>query len=227
MALRDSVYSYVHLQDQNHVIYMEKWQDDPLPFNDIDTQILFEQTSNLFPQFLIEEEEEGEVPVNSATFGAKVYKNRKLLKQKTWSDLGAYEKFLDENSNLHKKKDTTILKPVYNKQGTREYDSFDADRHFTITEFLSNGYGIGDSIENMLSPADMVNDSMMGNSAADVSAISTTDLLAASNNTWSMNMRSNSDSIHQNNIVQTPRSGRSRQPSNDRIFQTPVTRIMR
>lgn len=228
MATRDSTFSYVHLDDPNQIIYMEKWEDDPIPFNDIDTQSLIEATTTLFPQYLLEEEEDSGLPISSSTFGTKVYKNRKLLKDKAWSDLAIFDKFMDESSSLHKQKDKTILKSVYTKLSNNAYESVDDPEEFTIAEFLSNGYNPSDTMD-ILSPPDMVNDSIMGNNAGDISINSTSDLLVPGNNTFSMNIRTNSgnNSNHQNAVMQTPRIGRSRQPSTDKIFQTPVTRIMR
>lgn len=227
MSTRDSTFSYVHLDDANQVIYMEKWQDDPIPFNDIDTQSLIEATSNLFPQFLLEEEEDSGLPINSSTFGTKVYKNRKLLKDKTWCDLAIFDKFLDESSSLHKQTDKTILESVYTKLSANVYEAIDEPNEFTMADFLSNGYNPSETIDSMLSPPDMINDSIMGNNAGDISLNSTSDLLVPGNNTFSMNIRSNSGNNPNPQLMQTPRIGRSRQHSTDKIFQTPVTRIMR
>lgn len=227
MSARDSTFSYVHLDDPNQVIYMEKWEDDPIPFNDIDTQALIEATTSLFPQYLLDEEEDSGLPINTSTFGTKVYKNRKLLKDKAWSDLGIFEKFLDESSSIHKQTDKTILKSVHTKLSNNPYENLDEPDEFTLAEFLSNGYNPSDTMD-ILSPPDMVNDSIMGNNAGDISVNSTSDLLIPSNNTFSMNIRSTSGTnSNQNALIQTPRVARSRQPSTDKIFQTPVTRIMR
>ncbi|EAZ63663.1 hypothetical protein PICST_28046 [Scheffersomyces stipitis CBS 6054] len=237
MSTRDSTYSYVHIDDPNQVIYMEKWQDDPIPFDDIDTQQLLEATANLFPQLLLEEEEDGAIPIQPATYGAKAYKNRQLLKDKIWNDFGIFEKFLNESSSLNKQVDKTILGSMY----TKSNEHFDGDiadggedivkreNGFTVADYLSNGFTMNDNTMDILSPTDMANDSIMGVHHGDISLNSTSDLPGGANNTF-FNARSNSIGYgNQAGVaaVQTPRVGRTRQTSTDKSFQTPITRIMR
>lgn len=223
MSTRDSTFSYVHIVDPNQVLYMERWRDDPIPFDDIDTQTLIEATTSLFPQLLLEEEEDGAIPINSTTLGAKVYKNRKLLKDKVWSDLGIFEKFLNETSSLNKQVDQTILKPVHSKHEQGTYQFLEESHDLEIGDFLSNGYSANDNLHNILSPG---NDSMMAYHG-DISLNSTSDMLGPSNNTFS-NYRSNSMTNQTGQgPIQTPRHARTRQFSNDKNFQTPITRIMR
>lgn len=219
MSTRDSTFSYVHIVDPNQVLYMERWRDDPIPFDDIDTQSLMEATSSLFPQLLLEEEEDGAIPINSTTLGAKVYKNRKLLKDMVWSDLGTFETFLNESSSLNKQVDHTILKPIHSGQPQRTYQFLEEPQKLTIGDFLSNGYSANDNLHNILSPG---NDSMMAYHG-DISLNSTSDVLPSNS---FINYRSNSVTNTAQGPIQTPRHARTRQLS-DKNFQTPITRIMR
>lgn len=219
MSTRDSHFSFIHLEDPNHVLHMEKWQDNPIPFDDIDTQALFDATANLFPQYLLEEEEDGGIPISSSTIGAKIIKDRKLLKDRTWQDLGIFDRFLEESAP--KRRDETILKSVYTKLHNPVYDVDNEHPELTMAEFLSSGYEVDMVDEHEISSSDIVNDSIMGNTG-DLS-LTSSDLLGPSGN-FSMNVRSSSVN---SNAVQTPRPPRTRQLSTDRNFQTPITRIIR
>ncbi|CAH2351423.1 hypothetical protein CLIB1423_03S05974 [[Candida] railenensis] len=215
MSTRDSHFSFIHLEDPNHVLYMEKWNEEPIPFDDIDTHALFEATANLFPQYLLEEEEDGGIPISSSTIGAKIFKDRKLLKERTWTDIGIYERFSKTTGSSQR--DETILKHIYTNS-----DSVD---EFTIADFLSNGYEADEDRDQDPGSPDMVNDSIMGGTG-DLSLNSTSDFIGPSSNTFTMNpTRSVSNSS--TNQIQTPRPPRTRQPSSDRNFQTPITRIIR
>ncbi|ODV68237.1 hypothetical protein HYPBUDRAFT_152822 [Hyphopichia burtonii NRRL Y-1933] len=248
MSYRDSTFTYVHMDDLNQVLYMEKWQDDPIPFDDIDTQGLFEATSSLFPQFLLEDEEDGGIPINSSTFGAKVYKNRSLLKEKVWTDLGIYDKFIKESSSLHKQSDKTILKSI-NTKLTNPMDELTTSDTLALNEFLSNGYATENAINHMLAPSDITSNSI---NAGDLSITSASDYLGPGNNTFILKSNLPSGSTSQAQVqshhtpqqpganqlfhhqqgqsiysVQTPRVGRTRQLSTDKNLQTPITRIVR
>lgn len=240
---RDSTFSYIHIDNPNQVLYIERWKDDPIPFDDIDTQSLIDATANLFPLMHLGDDEDGILPMNLATFGAKVFKNRKLLKDKVWSDLGIYEKFLNEESPLNKQIDSTILKPIYTKPPPNTFEIDDElldmieyqntiNTHITegekndvsIATFLANGY-----LHDMNIPNQDLNDSMIH----DISLNSSSEMIG--NNSF-LNMRSNSIGIQQHaqahsqypqGVFQTPRVTRTRQPSTDKNFQTPITRIMR
>lgn len=208
---RDASFSYVHIDDPNHVLYMERWADAPIPFDDVDTHALVEATSNLFPQFLMEEEDDGGIPINSSTFGAKVYKNKSLLKDWVWSDLAIHD-FLKEGPGIP---DKTILNSFYSTQSP--------DDDLQISAFLANGYDR--DIQPLQSPD--VNSSIV---AGDISANSS-DLIGPSNNTFNLNLRSNSNSGPANQPLpfqqQTPQVARTRQVSTDKSFQTPIARIVR
>lgn len=233
---RDSTFSYVHIDNPNQVLYMERWIDEPIPFDDIDTQALMEATANLFPLILLEDEEDGTLAMSQATFGAKLNKNRRL-RDRVWSDLDIFDKFLNEESPLSKQTDKTILKPLYNKPPPNAFDevmdesggidnleiSSSGDRlDLNIATFLANGYGPRHETD-ILSPG---NDSILH--LGDISGNS--DLLGAANNTF-LNLRSHSIGSSQqatsNQLFQTPRIRRTRQPSTDKNYQTPITRIMR
>ena len=224
MSGRLAPFSYIHMDDAHKVLCIEQWQDSQVPYNDIETNSLVEATASLFPRFLLEEEEDGALPGNSTAFGNKVYKNHKLLKENTWSDLGIHEKFLDETSNLHKEKDKTILKAVYTKptEGNKDRPGND----MILAEFLSNGHYNSENLEDASASSEMINDSVMGNNNVDIFVNSSNDH-SVPNNTFSINMRSASGSNSHGVSVQTPRVERSRQYSTDRVFHTPVTRSMR
>lgn len=206
--MSDSLYGYVHFRDDNQAMYMEEWREYEIPYDDIDTTSLMEATANIFPQFVLDEEEDGAIPLSSSNFGAKIYKNRNLLKQRVWSDLN-----LDcfrSNSQIKKLPDATILTPLHFAENE--------DSEVSMGEFLANGYAetsrINADVSGILSHEDM-----WLNTSSDF----------PTHNTFSnVKKRSNSAShVHQTPVVmQTPRVGRTRQPSQDK-FQTPITRIMR
>lgn len=50
---------------------MEDWRNYHVPFDDIDTAQLNQASVNIFPQFLLEEEEDGAIPLNLAAFSLK------------------------------------------------------------------------------------------------------------------------------------------------------------
>lgn len=204
---------------------MEKWSnDDAIPYDDIDTQKLFEATANLFPQFLLDEEEDGGIPINPANFSSKYYKNKKLMKDRIWSDLGIPDRF-----NETKQGDQTILKPLHHSRAESidqlkdesKYDESKLEDEFNIAHFLTNGYGPSDGIDNMLTSNDLVNDSIMGNNS-DISINLNTDFIPPN---FPVPKRNNSNG-NVNYGHQTPRV-RPRQPSNDRSYQTPIGRIRR
>lgn len=229
MGASDGSYSYVHFTDPNQVLYMENWaNDDPIPFDDLDTQGLFEATGTLFPQFLLEEEEDGGIPINPATFSLKYYKNKKLLKDRVWNDLGIHDKFLNPDSDLNKQYDRTILKPLHHSHHDINMtdDLFHGHDELNIAQFLANGYGPSENIDNVLTSNDLVNDSIMGNNTSDLSINLNTDFIPPNFPVPKRN-NSNGNINYMNGPTQTPRVGRPRQPSNDRNFQTPVTRILR
>ncbi|EGV61864.1 Apc13p protein [Yamadazyma tenuis] len=214
----DGNYTFVHFTNPNQVLYMEKWSDeDPIPFDDIDTHSLFEATSSLFPQFLLEDEEDGGMPLNPANFSANYYKNKRLLRDVSWSDNGIFDKFLKEGNESDNRADKTILKPLHSKASS-ETDEF------PISQFLSNGFAAPDNLD-MISSHD-INDSIMGHNTSDISINLNTDFIPPN---FPMPKRNNSNSnvSFANGPVQTPKVARVRQPSNDRTYQTPVARISR
>ncbi|KAL1571932.1 hypothetical protein MG5_03945 [Candida albicans P57072] len=211
---RDGTFSYIHLDDPNKVLYIERWKDEPITYDDIETSNLVEAAVNVYPQLFAEEEEDdGILNFPSQQFGSKLYKNRRSIKQKRWMDLNI-ESFKSDNKNVV---DKTLVPPVAGEPD--------------LAEFLSNGYNKEELSVLQLSPG---NNTVLHNS--DMSLNSTSDYVGNSNNTF-INMRSNSTSHQQpsqqqqqqqqqQSQFQTPRPGRVRQVSTDK-FQTPVSRIMR
>lgn len=208
----DSQYSYVHFSHVNQANYMEEWNDYQIPYNEIDTSRLFEETANIFPQFLLEEDEDGAIPLSSSIFGAKVYKNRNLLKNKIWTDLNLDG--LRTGATIKKLPDTSILNSLHSSQ--------DIAGEIELSEFLSNGYNADTNFNPDVLASSILHDELWLNTTSEYLA----------NHTFSnMKMRSNSGTYaaphHQAPApLQTPRIGKTRQPSQDK-FQTPITRIMR
>lgn len=202
---QDSVFSSVHFTHPNQALFMEKWREYAIPYDDIDTSRLFEATASIFPQFLLEDEEDGAIPLHSSVFGAKVSKNKNSLKDDIWNDLST--EVLRSNAMLKKTPDNTILRPLHYTE--------DTDAAVSINDFLANGY----NREVLSSNADTLTGSV---SHEDIWLNLTSEY--PMNHTFSMKMRSNSYTGQQ--PVQTPRVGRTRQHSQDK-FQTPITRIMR
>lgn len=228
---RDSTFSYLHIDDPNLILYIEKWKDDPLRFDDIDTDALFDSTLSLFPNFVFEDEDDNNMSLNSSNFGVKFLKNKKrLLKEKIWNDLNLFEKLLSEGSP--DTVDKTLLKSIY----TSVEDSSHTDnteiiesKELTMGEFLSNGYALSNNINSILaSSSDMINDSMIIHNDIPVgSATYTNNSILGRSNSLSQHPQQILLSMTQQSQFQTPRMSRTRQPSTDKIFQTPITRIMR
>lgn len=227
MSRGDSTYSYIHHIDPKQVLHMEKWQDDPIPYGDVDTQPLIEASSGLFSQFMAEDEEDNDYPINPSIFGRKLYKNRRNPSDRVWSDLAVYDSFLNESSSLFKQKDNTILKSVHtNLEGL--FESNDEVEGFSMAHFLSNGFAHEEVMDTILKTHDL-NDSIIGGATGDLSLLSALELPVPHNTSMigSSRIPSNPINTSVNAANQTPRMNRSRQPSSDRIFQTPITRIMR
>lgn len=203
--MSDASYGYAHFSNDDQAVYMEEWKEYPIPFDDIDTVGLMEATANLFPQFLMEEEEDGAIPLNSTTFGAKLYKNRNLLKHKVWTDLNVDT--LRSTATATKLPDKTILHSLHFDQ--------DGEAEVTIGDFLANGY----NSELKLNPD-------TSTSSHDDNWLNLLSDFPTHHTFSNIKLRNNSTShVHQTPVVQTPRA-RTRQPSQDK-FQTPITRIMR
>ncbi|KAK6200928.1 uncharacterized protein RJT21DRAFT_29313 [Scheffersomyces amazonensis] len=210
MSTRDSTYSYVHLDNPNRVIYMERWRDDHIPFDMIDTQPLLDATSSLLP--FEDEEDDGSVSLQPASFGANLYKNR-TTKDRTWMDLGITEKIADESGTLT---DKTMLGVLHTNDTT-------TNSHLTLAEFLSNGYQSKAAPPFMVMNSDLANDTSFSvHQGGDFFPNSTSSEFPINNHTF-LNTRTGSVG----STVQTPRVGKTRQVSTDRNFQTPITRIMR
>lgn len=209
----DSHYSYVHFSHANQAAFMEEWTDYKIAPNDIDTARFFDATADIFPQFLLEEEEDGSIPLNSSVFGAKVYRNKNLSQKKAWTDLNLDA--LRTNATIKKIPDQQILRLLHYSQSD--------DLDVSLNDFLSNGY----SAEPDPHHADMLAENV---SHDDIWLNTTSEFLA--NHTFSnMKMRTSSNNFsgqHNSSYLapggaQTPRMTR-RRPSQEK-FQTPITRI--
>lgn len=194
---------------------MEKWsEDDPIPYDDIDILPLLEATQSLFPQFVLEEEEDGGIPINPANFSAKYYKNKGKSKDRIWCDTTAFEKFLDLDQHASRQ-DKTILRPLHSTDTDLVVEQAN---DFSVAQFLRNGYASSD-MEGLLVLAHDVNDSIMGPNTSDVSINLNTDFIPPH---FPLPKRTGSNSA----VNQTPKV-RARQPSNDRTYQTPIARMRR
>lgn len=208
-TMTDSLYSYVHFTHPNQSVFMENWKDFSIPYDDIDVTRLFDATANIFPQFLLDDEEDGAIPLNSSIFGAKVSKNRSALQKTVWSDLNLDP--LRADSITPKLPDKTILKSLH----FGETDAPDV----SLSDFLSNGYN---SESFMFNP-----DQSVANISHDDIWLHTTSEFGVNHTFSNIKPRSNSTTHAPNTApVLTPKPGRTRQPSHDKL-QTPITRILR
>lgn len=192
---------------------MEEWTDYKIAPNEIDTARFFDATADIFPQNLLEEEEDGSIPINSSVFGAKVYRNKNLTQKKAWADLNL--EALRTNATVKKVPDLQILRLLHYSQSD--------DLDVALNDFLSNGYNAEPDPHH----ADMLAENV---SHDDIWLNTTSEFLA--NHTFSnMKMRTSSNNFsgqHNSSYqapggTQTPRMTR-RRPSQEK-FQTPITRI--
>ncbi|KAK8443275.1 Apc13p protein [Candidozyma auris] len=198
---RDSIYSRVHFSHARQVEFMEDWRNYHVPFDDIDTAQLNQASVNIFPQFLLEEEEDGAIPLNSAAFSSKVNKSKNLLRQPIWTDLGTEQLRADAKST--RLPDETILKSLHSAVGEE-----------SLTNFLSNGYNNEQSV--------LANDNYnVSDSWSNVTSE------YPINHTFSNRLRSTSGNrSSEMQHLHTPQLGRVRQASSER-YQTPIGRIVR
>lgn len=187
---RDNLYLHIHFSHYNQAQYIEEWKDYDIPFDDIDTTRLFEDTSSMFPNFMLDEDDA--IPLNLTIFGAKVHKNKQHLKRQIWSDLNI-------GGILTRQPDASMLAPLHTS--SREAES-------GLADFLANGRQLE------LADADILQDDVWAQ-----------ELLA--NHTFNYKVQpTRSYSLLMLHPVQTPRIGKSRQPSLEK-FQTPISRVMR
>lgn len=190
MTTRDSIFSYVHLDDSNHVLFMEKWQDEPIPFDDIDTQILFESTSNLFLNSLFDDDDGG-MSIHFNTLEFKVHKNQKFLKENVWVDLSIYEKFTNKSDKVNKILDQSLLKPLHSYYLSDENSNLNLlNNKLKINDFLSNKQFFNNN-QNSINGSNLDNGSEIH--PTDFSLNSTSYMLGSLNNTF-LNYKSNSTS---------------------------------
>lgn len=201
---KDLVYLSVHFSHPSQVQFMEDWKNYHVPFDEIDTAQLFQDLASILPQFLLEEEEDGAIPLSLATFSSKVNKNKSSLRQPVWTDLGTDQ--LRSDAKTSKLPDQTILKPLHSAVGDD-----------CLTDFLSNGYNAEFSV--------LANDNF---NVSDSWLNMTSDFPV--NHTFSnVRMRSTSGPHRQPSDyapLQTPQVGRTRQMSLEK-YQTPIRRIGR
>lgn len=211
---RDSAYSYPHLSSLSHVLHMELWKDAPIPYDDIDTQLMMEAVASEFPRLLTEDDDDDGLPMTTSTPGSKFSKNRRASQQDRWMDLNLHDRYLNPESTLHKVHDGTLLKPMFTNTGAELEDS-----GVLLADFMANGHTHLREHDETNSPDDLHDTS----NAADISANFSTDMISHQNNTFSFKVRSNSGS----GPAQTPRV-RSRHASTEaKGFQTPIARSMR
>lgn len=220
---RDGIYSNIYMDDPNRVIYIERWKDDPLPYDDIDTDALRNAAASLFPTALEDEDDDINISMNAANSGAKVFKNHRLRLEPEWLDLCVFDKFRDEHLELHQIHDGTILQPFHSVLRESKEDSEGESRHATIALFLANGMAMEDE-----SMREDTSNETMRNFAEDVS-------LSSGINSSFSHLRASS-AVHAGMLfpsganmiphsAQTPRM--TRRGSSDRAFETPLARIIR
>ncbi|GMG40955.1 unnamed protein product [Ambrosiozyma monospora] len=104
---KDSDFSYIHMQDPSHILFSEQWEQDNLPFDDIDIPPQFFQPStssndinngsNLLQQFLsTPEDHENDMNLmngNNPMFSSSQINRSRQLKNKrlNWQELGISE----------------------------------------------------------------------------------------------------------------------------------------
>lgn len=196
----DLGYNYIHFSHENQISFMESWKQFPIPHDDIDTSHLFQATSNIFPLFLLEDEEDGAIPLNSSVFGSKVSKQRNLMKEPQWTDLGLDR--LRAAATPDRVPDKTILASLHGDSNN-------------FARFMSNGYTVESS--GILDE--------FGNTTSENWLNMSLDF--PTSNTFTKRIRSNSSGQFTHPVhLQTPVVGRTRHYSTDK-FQTPITRIVR
>lgn len=221
MMNRDGIYSHIHMGDPNRVLYIERWRDEPLPYDPIDTEALRNATSALFSSRLFEDEEdEIGLPMNAATIGFRAPKSRRTLCEPPWMDTDVFDRFRDEDLALHRLRDHTLLGSLKsNAEGLEGEESGQA----TIALFLAHGMSIG-----AMSRDDTTPNESISRLHGDLS------INSELNNTFAQ-LRVSS-SVHtalpqvpgSNTIphpAQTPRP--ARRASSERVFETPIARIIR
>lgn len=117
----DLGYNYCHITHPNHVLYATKWLLEPIPYDDIDVDQLYEATAALLP----EEEDEMSFALIKGS-GRRKGKQTKPV----WEDL-SLEKFLSETP-LEGYRDHTMVRAMFTADDESE----------GINEVLSNGYNV-------------------------------------------------------------------------------------
>lgn len=227
----DSVYSYMHMDDPNRVLYMQLWQlDSQIAFDEIDTQSLTEATMHLFPLSYLQQEEEdgGIILVNNTNFSSNSKFRQNHQRERIWQDIDV--SFLEvgraNTGDLHQTteanqrtdsglpfqlEDSAGLEP---RPAPHDRTLLTPMHDVDLGAFLANGYQVPSAREPVLavSPPQF---NFLLDDANEFPTPSVGHVSSVGNNR-------NSSAV-----IQTPRIARVRQSSTDRNFQTPIARIVR
>lgn len=147
----DSTFSYIHMDNQSYVMFVENWENQKLRWDDIEivNDDVLQQHDNLLQQFLSQnEEQETDISImnsNNPMFNAS-YANRTKQKNKklNWKDveLNTFNLKVNEKNQIH---DLTILKkPNLEDKFNFEYDNIKLGLSKSNT-FINNDIGNDDT----------------------------------------------------------------------------------
>ncbi|CAN3374707.1 hypothetical protein DIURU_002312 [Diutina rugosa] len=196
----DSGYNYCHISHPNHILYATKWSLEPIPYDDIDVDHLYEATASLFP------EEDDEMALASMKTGGPRRKGKHS--KPVWEDL-SLEKFLSETP-LEGYRDQTMVRAMYTADDESE----------GINEVLSNGYNVSHMAFNPSSYGSMQSPPPLGYEPPSFTTPATPRIRAPSATL------SETPRVRQTS-AQTPRVPSGTPRNQTTPFQTPITRIMR
>lgn len=95
---RDSSFSYLHLKSSHHVLYINNWVNDKIPYDNVDIQGM---------NF---DDEDDQVPLQNAAFGA--IRSNKRNKQTIWKDFELKRMFDCDKEFLEEVDDGLLLKKI-------------------------------------------------------------------------------------------------------------------
>ncbi|GMM34195.1 hypothetical protein DASC09_015200 [Saccharomycopsis crataegensis] len=104
---RGSDFSFIHMKNPHHIIYMQEWSRDILPYDDIElSERYLHELSNDTPDSHLYRENNG-ASLQSGAFGSSINNktHQKRLKEYSWKDLDL-KRFLTENHSSKMKKDS-------------------------------------------------------------------------------------------------------------------------
>lgn len=130
----DSTFSYIHMDNQSYLMFVENWENQKLRWDDIEivNGDVLQQHDNLLQQFLSQnDEQETDISImnsNNPMFNAS-YANRTKQKNKklNWKDvdLNTFNPKINEKNQIH---DLTILKkPNLGDNFNFDYDNMNFD----------------------------------------------------------------------------------------------------